>query len=96
MKKDPFNLFDVNEFKKWMKNSHKEENSLVGMNVESKVSVKKLLCVSEFYDEENKKKIAHDFSSNGGIILEENDGKTLKIETKKGIIEIHKMYTKLS
>lgn len=95
MKKDPFNLFDVNEFKKWMKNSQKEDSS-VGMSVESKVSVKKLLHVSEFYDEENKKKIAHEFLSNGGVILEEIDGKTLKIETKKGIIEIHKIYTKLS
>lgn len=93
MKKDPFSIFNVNEFKKWMENSNTTDKvdsnqSLIGLNVTSKVSFKKLKSVSEILDNE---RAVMEFHKNGGVILEEEE-KLLTIKTDKGSIKLHRSY----
>lgn len=94
MRNDPFSIFNVNEFKKWMESSNSTDNvesnkSMVGLNVTSKVSFKKLKSVSEALDNE---RAIMEFHKNGGTILEEED-KLLTIKTNKGSIKLHRSYT---
>ena len=89
--KDPFGPFDLNDFKKWMSHQQDKKTNAVGSQVESKVSVKKLL--SRIETEEEIEEVAKDFKKNGGIIVEAN-GQKIKIEVDSGEFLIHKMYVK--
>lgn len=90
MKKNPFSIFNVNEFKKWMDSSTQNESgeSLIGVSVGSKISFKKLKAMSEAIDNE---RAVLEFHKNGGIILEENED-ILTIKTSKGSLKLSKIH----
>ena len=92
--KDPFGIFNFNDFKKWMneKNENHSQDNLIGLQVGSKISTKKLLNVCEVVKGDSKK-VLKEFYENGGTILNK-DKNILTIENKKGKFEIHKMYIK--
>jgi len=96
MNKDPFSLFNLNEFKKWMSESpdQNNHNDIIGKQIESKISFKKLLMTTEVIEGEDKK-VLKEFHTNGGYVIEKN-GNILTIETTKGKIETHKMYVRIS
>lgn len=85
---------NADNFKKWMK-TQKDFNSslnesLVGMNVESKISRKKIanaICV----EDGDLQKISKQFAENGGVI-KEVDGDEFLIEVKSGNFYINKKY----
>lgn len=92
--KDPFRIFNLNEFKKWMEESKNNESKdgLVGSRVESKVSTKKLMEVCEVL-EGDEKKVLKEFHLNGGTVLEKKEN-ILLIKNKKGLFETHRVYIK--
>jgi hypothetical protein len=94
---DLFNLFNLNDFKKWMHNQHDAEEShpdIVGLHIETKVSVKKLVSRMEVVDGDDEE-LAKEFKHNGGVISEV-DGHKLLVEVDSGSFIIHKMYVKKS
>lgn len=96
MKKHKFDLFgefNLSDFKKWINNQSEssEKPNLVGMNVEPKVSLKKL--VDHIKAEDNHEEIAQDFKDNGGIISAVKGHKFL-IEVESGNFLLHRMYVK--
>ena len=76
-----------------MKNHHevKNEDSIVGTKVESKISFDKLL--KRMQTDEDEEEVAHDFKENGGTIIESH-GHEFLIEVESGSFIIHKMYVK--
>lgn len=92
--KDPFKIFNVNEFKKWMEDSPEEssEKNIIGLSVSSKVPFKKLKFVCESF---KSKKALEYFYKEGGIVKEEEDN-ILTIETDRGEIQINKLYVVIS
>lgn len=93
-KNDPFGPFDVGNFKKWMKNQPdvSSKSNIVGLQVESKVTLKKLLTR---IDTQNGilEQVAKDFKKSGGVITEV-DGQNVLIEVDSGSFIIHRMYVK--
>lgn len=91
---DPFRIFNLNDFKKWINESKEDhQDNIIGSSVESKVSMKKLNEVCEV-TEGSSKKVLKEFFLNGGTVLSKNEN-TLLIENKKGKFEAHKMYIKI-
>jgi hypothetical protein len=90
MKRDTFNIFNLNEFKKWMESSTQDKSgeSLIGVSVGSKVSFKKLKNVSEALDNE---RAIIEFHKNGGTILEAEED-IVTIKTTKGCLKLDKSY----
>jgi len=96
MKQNRFNLFtefNLSDFKKWMNNQkeNSEKPNLVGTNVESKVSLKKL--IDHMKTEHSHEEIAQDFIDNGGLISAVKGHKFL-IEVEAGDFLLHRMYVK--
>jgi hypothetical protein len=93
--KDPFKVFNLNEFKKWMDKSNEDQSQedMVGQQVVSKINFKKLMDVCEVTEGEERK-VLKEFCLNGGTVLNKNNN-LLSIENKKGKFEVHKMYVKL-
>ena len=89
--------FSLDEFKRWMKENssnspliERPKNPLIGIQVESKISFKRLL--EKILDQNGDlEEIAHDFHKNGGTILESED-KRFCIEVKSGSFFIHRAY----
>jgi len=94
--KDPFSIFNLNDFKKWVNDSKEDclNNNFVGLQVEAKTSIKKLTDVCEVLSGDLKK-VLKEFHLNGGTVISEN-GNNLLIENKKGKFEIHKAYINIS
>jgi len=94
---DNFGQFNLADFKKWMEGQQEESpcrKNLIGMYVESKVSLKKLINRMEVEkNEEEIKDIAKDFQDNGGVI-KEVDGHYFKIDVDSGEFLIHRMFVK--
>ncbi|MBM3206899.1 MAG: hypothetical protein FJZ43_04745 [Candidatus Staskawiczbacteria bacterium] len=93
---DNFVQFNLDDFKKWMDGQQEESpyrKNLVGMYVESKVSIKKLMSRMEAENEEGIKEVAKDFQENGGVI-KEVDGHYFKISVETGDFLIHRMFVK--
>jgi hypothetical protein len=95
---DNFGQFNLADFKKWMESQQEESpyrKNLIGMYVESKVSIKKLMnrMEAENDDEEEIKEMAKDFQENGGVI-KEVDGHYFKIGVENGEFTIHRMFVK--
>jgi hypothetical protein len=91
-----FRQFNLADFKNWMENQQEEcpyRKNLVGVYVESKVSIKKLINRMETENNEEKKEIAKDFLDNGGVI-KEVDGHYFKIIVDTGEFLIHRMFVK--
>jgi hypothetical protein len=89
---NPFGMFDVNNFKKWMEDQQdaKSKPNMVGLQVESKIPVKKLLSRIEI-QEGDIEEVAKDFKRNGGKISEVN-GHNFMIEVSSGTFIIHRMH----
>jgi hypothetical protein len=89
-----FNYLNPDNFKKWMKSQDdfkiKIEQSLIGLNVETKFSAKRL---SKKVTIENGKlsKVLREFVDNGGILKEINEDDYL-IEVDSGSFYINKKY----
>lgn len=93
---DPFGPFNLNDFKKWMGGQHdnKSKSHMIGLEVESKVSYKKLLSrIIEMDEGDSIEEVAKDFKENGGVISE-MDGPNILIEVDSGSFIIHRMYVK--
>lgn len=88
-----FSSFDFNHFKKWMSQHQESQESeiLEGLEVESKVSFKKLLSKILETDKDNTIEVAKCFRKHGGKIIESN-GQNFLIETKQGCFLIEKTY----
>lgn len=90
-----FNLFNLNDFKKWI-HTQKDEGSskphMIGLHVESKINVRKLLTRMDVQDGEEED-LAKEFKQHGGIVAEVN-GSSILIEVDSGSFYIHKMYLK--
>lgn len=87
--------FSLSDFKKWMENQQKDESpkkNLVGMQVEPKVGLRKLVSRMES-DDGDIEEMAKDFKKDGGMISE-MDGHKLMIEVDSGSFIIHRMYVK--
>ncbi len=94
---DVFNLFYLNDFKKWIHKQKDESPSrphMIGVQVESKVNLKKLVSRMDVQEGEEEE-LAKDFKQNGGIISEV-DGSNILVEVDSGSFIIHKMYIKRS
>ena len=93
-KGDPFGPFNLSDFKKWMEHQQdaKAKPNMVGLQVESKVTLKKLLSRIEVQDGEIEE-IAKEFKKNGGTISEV-DGHNVLIEVDSGTFIVHRMYVK--
>jgi hypothetical protein len=89
--------FSLDDFKKWMKEHpsnqpclDKPKNPLIGIQVESKISEKRLLVkIEEQSGDLNK--IVQEFIDNGGIIVESED-KRFCIKVDSGTFYIHRAY----
>lgn len=93
---DVFNLFNLNDFKKWIHTQQDESPSrphMIGVHVESKVNIKKLISRMEVQDDGEEEELAKEFKQNGGIIAEV-DGPNILVEVDSGSFIIHKMYIK--
>lgn len=93
-KSDPFGPFNLNDFKKWMGHQHdaKSKPNMIGLQVESKITFKRLLSRIETQDGEVEE-VAKDFKKNGGTITEVN-GQNILVEVNSGSFLIHRMYIK--
>jgi translation initiation factor 1 (eIF-1/SUI1) len=93
-KSDPFGPFNLNDFKKWMGHQQdaKSKPNMIGLQVESKITFKRLLSRIETQDGEIEE-VAKDFKKNGGTITEVN-GQNILIEVDSGSFLIHRMYVK--
>lgn len=91
---DPFGPFNFNEFKKWMENhGDQKKKNLLGLQVESKLNIRRLLTTIQETKEGNIETVAKDFKKNGGIISEV-DGNDVVVKVNSGSFIIHKMYVK--
>lgn len=92
---DPFGPFDFGQFRKWINEQNDKKNSDIaaGLEVESKITYKKLLNKILEVNEGDKTEIAKTFRRFGGVILESN-GPNLLIETTKGSFFIEKTFVK--
>jgi hypothetical protein len=94
-KNDPFGPFNLGDFKKWMTEQHdSKKSSMVGIKVESKIPLKKLISKIEIQEGELME-VAKDFNKNGGNITEEN-GHYMYVSCKNGTFMIHRMHLKKS
>ena len=95
-KNNYFGPFNFSEFKRWMEhqtdNDDKTKPNMIGLQVESKVTFKKLLSRIETQDGEIEE-VARDFKKNGGTI-KELDGPNFLIEVTSGSFIVHRMYVK--
>ena len=92
---DPFGPFNLSDFKKWMSNHHDANKSnMVGLKIESKIPLKKLISRIETQEGELLE-VAKDFKKNGGTITEEN-GHYMYVSVDSGSFMIHRMHLKRS
>lgn len=95
MNRGIFGQFNLSDFKKWMKNQPEEntkEVDLIGVKVEAKVPLKKLLSHMDVQDGDLVE-VAKDFRKNGGVVSDWTDNNVL-VEVDSGNFVIHKMYIK--
>lgn len=90
---DPFGPFDFSQFKKWINEQHESKNDSIihGIEVESKISFKKLLDKIIETEDGELLEVAKSFRSSGGTITEV-DGHTFRILTKQGSFLIDRTY----
>lgn len=90
---DPFGPFNLSDFKKWMQNQQDaKDKNLIGLEVESKIPIKKLISRIEVQNGDPEM-VIKEFKKHGGRIFDV-DGQDFLIETKKGTFITHKMYIK--
>lgn len=86
--------FSLSDFKKWMESQQKEspKKNLVGLTVESKIGLRKLVARMES-DDGDIEEMAKEFKKDGGVISEV-DAQKLMIDVDSGSFVIHRMYVK--
>jgi len=90
---DPFGPFNFSDFKKWMSNQNDaNRHTMVGVKVESKIPIKKLVSRIETQEGETVE-VLKDFKKNGGTITEEN-GYYMYVAVESGSFMVHKMHLK--
>lgn len=90
---DPFEIFNLADFKKWIKKQEDvSNNTIVGLTVESKISKKRLSSEIEVQDGETED-IIKDFYENGGTI-NDVDGNIFLIEVNSGTFLIDRTFVK--
>lgn len=94
---DPFNpsAFSLSDFKKWMHNQQQDQplqEDLVGIEVEPKIGLKKLLAKMEC-DEDDPHSVAREFRKHGGTVVD-MDGDNLMVEVDSGSFVIARQYIK--
>lgn len=90
---DPFGPFNLSDFKKWMQHQHDAKNkSSIGLEVESKIAIKKLALKIEV-QEGDKIQVLKEFKRNGGSIADVN-GENFLIENSAGNFLVHRAYIK--
>lgn len=96
-KGDFFGQFNLSDFKKWMRTQPEEcdeEIDWVGLKVESKVTLKKLVSRMEVQDGDLLE-VAREFRKDGGTVSD-SDGSSLLVEVESGNFVIHRVYIKKS
>ena len=92
---DPFGPFNLSDFKKWMQgqqDTQPAKTNLVGLKVESRVPMKKLISRMDVQDGDGFE-ITKEFKKHGGIVSEA-DGSKILIELDAGAFIIDRMYVK--
>ena len=85
--------FSLNDFKKWMDGqSDDSARNQIGMKVESKISLKRLMDKIE-PEEGDLDEVAKDFKKNGGTLVQ-MDGQSLQIECDSGNFTISRLFVK--
>lgn len=95
-----YSVFNLDNFKKWMKDHHNEvpsmdkpaANPVVGLHVEPKIGVSRLVSKMEA-DSTNLEELATDFHENGGTIADV-EGKDFVIEVASGNFRINRAYVR--
>jgi len=93
--------FSLGDFKKWMASQSKPtpkargHAELVGMHVESKISIKRLMTKMTA-DEGDLTELANDFRQNGGTIVDSDKDDNVLIEVDAGSFTIPKFFVKKS
>lgn len=90
------NQFNLADFKQWMDGQREDcpyHRNFIGVYVESKISLKKLMHRMDTENEDAIKNIAKDFQENGGVI-KEVDGHYFKVMVDSGDFSIHRMFVK--
>ena len=94
---DPFNpsAFSLSDFKKWMHNQHRDkplEEQLLGLRVEPKIGLSKLLTKMECEDDDHHV-LALEFRKKGGTVVD-TEGHNLMIEVDSGNFVIASHYVR--
>ena len=92
---NPFNFFNLSDFKKWMNNHSEKENenkSFVGKTIKARTNVENFeeKIQIEFGDESE---IVKEFLENGGKITEQ-EGNKFMIEVTSGSFICHRRFLK--
>lgn len=92
---DPFNSFNLSDFKKWINNHHdtkKSEDEFIGCHVKIRPSVENFdeKIQIEYGDESE---ILKQFLESGGKVLE-RDGNRLMVDVDAGSFVCHKRFLK--
>ena len=92
--------FSLNDFKKWMAGQNDKPTrktrghaELVGMHVESKIGVKRLMA-KMLETDGDVAELASDFRQHGGVILDSDKDDNVLIEVDSGTFTIHKFFVK--
>lgn len=94
---DPFNSFNLSDFKKWINGHHdakKSEEELIGCHVKARPGVENLdeKIQVEYGDESE---ILKQFFESGGTVLE-RDGNKLLVDVDAGSFVCHKRFLKVT
>lgn len=93
LRDDPFGPFNLSDFKKWMQHQQDAKNkNSVGLEVESKIHIKKLASRIEV-QEGDKVNILKEFKRSGGIVKEVN-GQNFFVENSAGSFLVDRMFIK--
>ena len=85
--------FSLNDFKKWMANQNEDKTpDIIGMTVESRISIKKLIDKIE-PESGDLYEVAKDFKRHGGCVAE-MDGSSLLIEVNAGSFIISRLFVR--
>jgi hypothetical protein len=90
-----FSYLNADDFKRWIKNHQDFDSaispkSLVGLEVETKVSAKRLVRYMTV-ENGNPHRIAKEFSEDGGVI-KEIDEEDYVVQVKSGTFQINRKY----
>jgi hypothetical protein len=90
--------FSLQDFKKWMSSQNDQPKSrhahLVGLHVESKLSIKRLVNKIIPDDEADVNELAKEFRRDGGVILQIDEDCNLLIEVDSGTFTIPRYFVR--